>query len=802
MPDIVSKVDLLAAFIISGLVAYLITPLVRLLAIRMKLLDHPSERKVHIKPTPLFGGVSIFIAFLSALIFTAKFTTPILGIVIGGLILLIIGIIDDRIAFMPPHIKLLGQLLAALTVVKFGVRVAFVSDVYLSMLFTYFWIISITNAFNLLDNMNGLSAGVAGISAVIFGLLSLYNGQLAVSLLSFALAGGCFGFLKHNFPKASIFMGDAGSMFIGFTFASIAVLGSWKTPNVTFSIMVPILVLAYPIFDTTLVSIMRVSRGQSIFAGGKDHSSHRLISLGFSEKKAVMFIYLISLILGVSAFIVTISDPVSAAISISAIFLLLFILGVRLALVDANFEEWRLKRWLQARWIKYKMPFYSRRKTGGERTAFICDKITEWSLCAAIIAIPVSNAFIEIFIAIAFISWATKKVLASISKLPLSFDIKTVAKGIRLPDTYLDMPILALIVTTVLSITNTTSVSSSFNYLFFKLGEYIALFYMVVEIFNSERKIRNVTGFLVFSCAIVSLNAVFQYVAGFDLLRHFSVSAVSESAALSFAKASVFAKLSMFRDIRVTSSFFMPEDFAAWLLVILPVLFTILFFVRPIRGKARIALAGLFVFLFVLFLSASSKGAWLGLASALFFALFIKKRKLALVLAVCFILLPSVLPDSVAERVESSMTSQDNGDGVYRWQVTWNAIKSHPVFGIGADVYHTDYLQYSPREGKGLSGYTNSSFLQYAADMGLIGIGALLWFLFMLFSRSIRNLGNIKEPFYHSLLLGLLGGILAFLIHSLFRPDFRSLQLMVLFWFAVGLSIAVQRAALRKENLV
>ncbi len=334
--------DIFGAFFIALIISYGFTPLARQIAFKIKLLDHPNSKKSHAHAIPLLGGLSIFLAFFVGILFTTNINNPIYGILIGGIILLGLGIIDDKLGMMP-KMKLSGQIIAALIAYKMGVRVITFEDYYLSMFFTVFWIVGITNAFNLLDNLNGLSSGIAGISAVFFGIMAIMDGQIYIAVLSLALAGACFGFLKHNFPKASIFMGDSGSMFLGFTLACIAILGSWETDKISLSLSLPVLVLGYPIFDTTLVTFLRFKEKRSIFLGGKDHSSHILASLGFKKKRAVLVIYIISVLLGASALLVLML-PLAGAIAIFVITVCSMIsFGVYLALKRLKSAKLRRK---------------------------------------------------------------------------------------------------------------------------------------------------------------------------------------------------------------------------------------------------------------------------------------------------------------------------------------------------------------------------------------------------------------------------------------------------------------------------
>ena len=270
-----TKFSVAAAFLIALAVSYIITPVILKFARRINFVDHPSGKKVHTQPTPLLGGIAIYFSFIAALSFSASANKVLIGALVGGTVIMVIGIIDDKFKLMP-RLKLLGQFIAALIAVILGVQVAFIKIPAVSMIFTCLWLVGMTNAFNLIDNINGLSAGIAAIAAFFFGTLALIHGDILIAAASFALMGSCFGFLRYNFPKAGIFMGDTGSLFLGFMLASIAVAGSWKTSSVTTSLAIPILILGYPIFDVTLVMITRLLEKRPISEGGKDHSSHRL----------------------------------------------------------------------------------------------------------------------------------------------------------------------------------------------------------------------------------------------------------------------------------------------------------------------------------------------------------------------------------------------------------------------------------------------------------------------------------------------------------------------------------------------
>jgi UDP-GlcNAc:undecaprenyl-phosphate/decaprenyl-phosphate GlcNAc-1-phosphate transferase len=320
----------LSVFIIAFLLAAILTPIARRVALRFGIVDHPGEeRKIHTEPKPYLGGVAIFIAFnlvigiglicaltpisqsltfLSAnvtqYLSNIKSVLPkLIGLFIGSVIIFILGLIDD-IKRLSPVQKLVGQFIAGLIVVLFGVRIElFIPNVYLSGALTLLWLVGITNAFNLLDNMDGLSAGVAAIAALIFAIFSMQFNHYFIAVILLALCGAISGFLPYNFYPSKIFMGDAGSMFIGFGLATLTVLSSYyATDAPTFlPVFMPLLVLSVPIFDTISVVIIRLRRHLPIYQGDTNHFSHRLVALGMTQRQAVLTIYLVTLCIGFSS---------------------------------------------------------------------------------------------------------------------------------------------------------------------------------------------------------------------------------------------------------------------------------------------------------------------------------------------------------------------------------------------------------------------------------------------------------------------------------------------------------------------
>jgi UDP-GlcNAc:undecaprenyl-phosphate GlcNAc-1-phosphate transferase len=322
----------LAAPFALGLAGTLVlVPLLRGLALRLGCVDRPATRKFHREPVPLLGGIGITVAFAVGLIWTSPGRGPTVGLLAGALFLMAVGIVDDTRG-MTPWVKLAAQTAAAAIAVGSGIQTTFLGEAELNAAFTLIWIVGMTNAFNLLDNMNGLAAGVATISALTFAVLASRYSHLGIeqgttAVAAAALAGACLGFLPYNLVRAWIFMGDAGSLVLGFVLASLAALGSWRSPTVATSLLIPLLVLAYPIFDTSLVTLLRLRDGRSVFQGGTDHSSHRLVSLGLGRIETVLLIYLFSICHALTAALVTSVTLRLSLLALASSAAVLFIFG-------------------------------------------------------------------------------------------------------------------------------------------------------------------------------------------------------------------------------------------------------------------------------------------------------------------------------------------------------------------------------------------------------------------------------------------------------------------------------------------
>jgi UDP-GlcNAc:undecaprenyl-phosphate/decaprenyl-phosphate GlcNAc-1-phosphate transferase len=320
-----------AAFVVAGLVSIVLTPLAIRSALRLGVLDRPGQHKSHATPTPYLGGVAIVLAVtlsiaLAALIRgeTSATLTQLLGILTIALAMAAMGLLDD-LRGLPVVVRFGVQLLAAVGLWQLGVSVDLTGRTLIDLPLTVLWTVGITNAMNLLDNMDGLSASTATIASLWFGVIALINGQFLVAALAFAVAGAAAGFLRDNRPPARIYMGDAGSLFLGVMLASLGMLLSLER-GLLVTAAVPVLILTVPVLDTALVTVARIRHGISPFHGGRDHTSHRLVRLGLPVPIAVGLIAIASLAHGWVALLVFRIDRTSAMLllGLTAMFDLFF----------------------------------------------------------------------------------------------------------------------------------------------------------------------------------------------------------------------------------------------------------------------------------------------------------------------------------------------------------------------------------------------------------------------------------------------------------------------------------------------
>ncbi len=299
----------LAIFLVALMISALSTPQIRRLAVSLGFVDLPADRKLHAEAIPLLGGIAIVGGTLVALLLVVFFfydslPRSVVGVLLASGVVAMVGLVDDRVG-LPAWAKLAGQFAGFLILVYFGIRVQLPVPNLINYLITFIWLAGISNAINFMDNMDGLSAGVSVVAAAFILLFGLLNGQFLVSALAAALLGACLGFLRYNFQPAQIYMGDAGSLFLGFLLAVLGIQLRFPENSAFVTWMVPVLVLGLPIFDMGLVVISRIRRGISPNTAGKDHSSHRLVDRGLTQREAVLALYLCGGALGMIAMYVT-----------------------------------------------------------------------------------------------------------------------------------------------------------------------------------------------------------------------------------------------------------------------------------------------------------------------------------------------------------------------------------------------------------------------------------------------------------------------------------------------------------------
>ncbi|MEP7290506.1 MAG: MraY family glycosyltransferase [Chloroflexota bacterium] len=286
------------------------TPLSRVIALRLGVVDKPNQRKVHLDTKPMMGGLAIYVGLAVALLLLSppQYLVEFVALLSGAAFLALVGLLDDRYS-LPAKPRLVAQIFATLVLIASGVHVQMFNIPLLDYSITILWVVGVINALNFLDNIDGLAAGLSAIAAGFFTLIGFTEGLTLVSALAAALMGSAVGFLIYNFNPASSFMGDMGSTVLGFVLATLGIKLEFgaQPPSVTW--MVPLLVLALPLFDISLVVFTRLLEGRSPGQAGKDHTSHRLMSLGFSQRGTVLVLYGACLFFGTLAFLVSTEPP-------------------------------------------------------------------------------------------------------------------------------------------------------------------------------------------------------------------------------------------------------------------------------------------------------------------------------------------------------------------------------------------------------------------------------------------------------------------------------------------------------------
>jgi UDP-GlcNAc:undecaprenyl-phosphate/decaprenyl-phosphate GlcNAc-1-phosphate transferase len=292
--------------------AFCAVPIVRGGALHWGVLDQPSARKLQARATPLLGGLGVYFAFALTVLFNFSFSRELKGVALGATVIVIVGVVDDLLD-LPAWVKLAGQVAAAAVAMSWGVTLHVAphwlsASLWINLALTLLWFLTVTNAVQFLDGMDGLAAGLGAIAGVFFSITAIQTGQRFLTFLSAALVGACLGFLPYNFRPggARIFLGDGGASFIGFTLAGLAVMGDWAE-NGLVGLLTPTLILGVPLFDIAFVGTVRVATGKVhgvrewLAYTGRDHIHHRFEALGFTRARSVFLIFSISTTLGFSA---------------------------------------------------------------------------------------------------------------------------------------------------------------------------------------------------------------------------------------------------------------------------------------------------------------------------------------------------------------------------------------------------------------------------------------------------------------------------------------------------------------------
>jgi UDP-GlcNAc:undecaprenyl-phosphate GlcNAc-1-phosphate transferase len=301
--------QMILAFFTSLVTVLIVTPFVIKLAKKIGAVDKPNNRKVHAKVMPRLGGLAIFIGVIVGYYAVGLFNQQISAISVGGILIILLGILDDLYE-LSAKIKLLGQIGVAGLVVYSGLTIDILTIPFVGTYdlgwttypITIFWIVAITNAINLIDGLDGLSAGISVISIATIAVMAGFADKILILTLSMILLGSIIGFLFYNFHPAKIFMGDTGSLFLGYSISILSLLGLYKSVTL-FSFIVPIIILGVPIFDTSFAIIRRIVNKRPISAPDKSHLHHRLLALGLSHRNTVLVIYGIGIIFSISAII-------------------------------------------------------------------------------------------------------------------------------------------------------------------------------------------------------------------------------------------------------------------------------------------------------------------------------------------------------------------------------------------------------------------------------------------------------------------------------------------------------------------
>jgi len=326
-------------FLSSFFIVVSIIPIIIKYSNRYGYVVEPREGRWHKTPTSQLGGIGIFLSFIIPALIFIPLNKLTIGVSLCATSIFALGLYDD-LREVKPYKKFIFQVILTIIIILFGVKIKIIPFAYIAIPLTVFWIVGITNALNILDNMDGLSCGISFVASICIFIYAIQNSLHLAGLYSSILLGTTLGFLIFNFNPAKIFMGDCGSLFLGFLLSIVTILGTWQeATNLLFVIIVPLFILVIPIFDTTLVTFYRRKHGKFVSKGGRDHSSHRLVFLGFSERKAVFILMGISLFFGVSIIFLSSFDFFTTLIAFCVLFVCLLFFGIFLGGIKVYAEK-------------------------------------------------------------------------------------------------------------------------------------------------------------------------------------------------------------------------------------------------------------------------------------------------------------------------------------------------------------------------------------------------------------------------------------------------------------------------------
>ncbi|MEK7850190.1 MAG: MraY family glycosyltransferase [Candidatus Omnitrophota bacterium] len=340
------------ALLVSFLVSFSLCPFLRRLALRWDIVDYPEVRKLQKSPVPLLGGVAVYLGVVVASFMIPLYQKFHLDLFISSTLIFIVSLIDDK-QKLSARVRIIVQLVAASILILGGIRISFLPNSLifniLEVLITFMWILGMTNAFNYLDGVDGLCSGLGIVTSFFFFVILFSTGQNDLMFLPVTAIGACLGFLPYNLRKDKMFLGDGGSMFVGFTVAAFALLGSWASNDII-KISIPILILGVPIFDMTFTTIMRYRERkirnmvQWLEYAGRDHFHHYLMDLGLKSRGAVYFILVVSVSMGLSALIIANNDrPVYAFLTILKSSIMFGLISVLMVLGRRRHKEAQVK---------------------------------------------------------------------------------------------------------------------------------------------------------------------------------------------------------------------------------------------------------------------------------------------------------------------------------------------------------------------------------------------------------------------------------------------------------------------------